>query len=456
VAHILLVIPAIPKVIENPNGSLGAFIISILILAGAAGFIKPSLGPLLCDQSPVKVPTIKVLPSGERVIVDPGVTVERYLLVFYWCINVGAFFSLATTYASRFVGFWLAFLLPGILYMLMPIVLVLITKRLYKAPPQGSVVVEAAKVFKTLFKNGGFKRMLKGGDQFWEHAKPSFIEAQQGSLDLSVVYWDDKFVDELKQTVKACAVFALIPFFTLANGGIGNSVNSMTNGMTLNGVPNDLIGNFNALTIIVMAPVLNFGLYPLMAKIGYPLKPMTRMTIGFLLASIGSMIAAIIQWRIYQGSPCGYQASTCEEGVSSVSLWWQIPIIAIPACGELFVNVSRPYTSMDVTDMVQVTSYELAYTRSPARMKALVYALALFNSAIAAAISLACANAIQDPYLIWPWVALSCASFAVAWVFPTYFKHLNVPLSNFADEDRMAGLEQPSVLREKELAARDA
>lgn len=351
-AHILLVIPAIPKVIENPNGSLGAFIISILILAGAAGFIKPSLGPLLCDQSPVKVPTIKVLPSGERVIVDPGVTVERYLLVFYWCINVGAFFSLATTYASRFVGFWLAFLLPGILYMLMPIVLVLITKRLYKAPPQGSVVVEAAKVFKTLFKNGGFKRMLKGGDQFWEHAKPSFIEAQQGSLDLSVVYWDDKFVDELKQTVKACAVFALIPFFTLANGGIGNSVNSMTNGMTLNGVPNDLIGNFNALTIIVMAPVLNFGLYPLMAKIGYPLKPMTRMTIGFLLASIGSMIAAIIQWRIYQGSPCGYQASTCEEGVSSVSLWWQIPIIAIPACGELFVNVSRPYTSMGVTDIL--------------------------------------------------------------------------------------------------------
>lgn len=123
-----------------------------------------------------------------------------------------------------------------------------------------------------------------------------------------------------------------------------------------------------------------------MAKLGHPLKPMTRMCIGFLLSSIGCIFAAVVQARIYKTSPCGNAASTCDE-VSPVAIWWQIPIIAIPAVGELFVNV---------------TSYELAYTRSPARMKGLVYALALFNAAIAAAISLACANAIQD-------VSPSCA-----------------------------------------------
>jgi hypothetical protein len=63
------------------------------------------------------------------------------LLQFYWCINVGSFFalgefrssrndgalnanasftSLATTYAEHDVGFWLAYLLPGILYMYVP------------------------------------------------------------------------------------------------------------------------------------------------------------------------------------------------------------------------------------------------------------------------------------------------------------------------------------------------
>lgn len=166
---------------------------------------------------------------------------------------------------------------------------------------------------------------------------------------------------------------------------------------------------------------------------GRPIKPMTRMCIGFLLASVSDVIGAVVQWRIYQLSDCGWNASTCDT-VTSVSIWWQIPIIMFPAVGELFVNV---------------TSYELAYTRSPARMKALVYALAMFNQAIASAIALACANAIQDPYLVWPWVATAIATFVTAWTFPTYFRHLNVPMKEFANTDRMAGKQQPKVLQEK-------
>ncbi|KAI9632829.1 POT family-domain-containing protein [Dioszegia hungarica] len=433
VAHFILVVPAVPSIINNPNGSLAAFIISILILAAAAGFIKPCLGPLLCDQSPVRHPTLKVLPSGERVILDPTTTIQRYLLVFYWCINVGSFFAVATTYSARLVGFWLAFLMPGVIYMLMPIVLVIVYKRLYKAPPQGSVVAEAAKVFKKLLADGGWRRMWKGGDAFWDRAKPSVIQEQEGMLDVTKVFWDDKFVDEIRQTISACAVFALIPIFTLGNGGIGNSLNSMSGSMTLNGVPNDLIDQFNALAIILFAPILNFGLYPLFARYGKPIKPMTRMTIGFLMATFSDIVAAVVQWKIYQESDCGYYASTCDT-VTSISIWLQIPIVMVPAVGELFVNV---------------TSYELAYTRSPARMKALVYALALFNSAVAAAISLACAKAIDDPYLIWPWVALAVSTFGCACLFPTYFKHLNIPMEQFADKDRMAGADQPTALDHK-------
>lgn len=65
---------------------------------------------MLCDQSPVKRPVIRTSPTGERYILDPQATVQRYLLIFYWCINVGGFFSVATTYSERFVGFWLAYL----------------------------------------------------------------------------------------------------------------------------------------------------------------------------------------------------------------------------------------------------------------------------------------------------------------------------------------------------------
>lgn len=204
----------------------------------------------------------------------------------------------------------------------------------------------------------------------------------------------------------------------------------MSSAMILDGVPNDLISNWNSLAIIIATPILTWGIYPWMARLGYPLLPMTRMCIGFMLGCITCVICALIQWRVYATSACGKYASTCDTP-SAISLWWQIPIYTIPAVGELFVNV---------------TSYELAYTRSPARMKGLVYAFALFNSAVAAALGLACSNAITDPYLEWTWTALAIASFLCAVSFPTYFKHLNTPSRDFADRDRQAGLSQPVAL----------
>ena len=236
-AHILLVISAVPPVLKHPNGGLAAFTISIIILAIGAGLIKPCVATILCDQSPVKVPVIRTTEKGERVILDPQVTVQRYLSIFYWCINVGAFFALATTYSERFVGFWLAYLEPGIVYMLMPIVLVICYNRIYKAPPQGSVFLETIKVLRLLLSDGGWKRMLKGGSDFWDRAKPSYIHERDGELNLEKVFWDDKFVDEIRQTLKACSVFMLIPIFNLADGGIGNQMNDMSVAMTLNGVP---------------------------------------------------------------------------------------------------------------------------------------------------------------------------------------------------------------------------
>ncbi|WOO79626.1 Peptide transporter PTR2 [Vanrija pseudolonga] len=418
IAHVLLVIPAIPKVITNPHGSLGAFIIALLILAFAAGFIKPCIAPLMCDQSPVKEPTIAHTKSGERVIVDPQVTVERYMLIFYWAINIGSMFAVATQYSERLVGFWLAFLLPGILYMLMPIVLAIIHPKLVKLPPQGSVVPDVYRLVKRCIAKGGALRLCTGrtNDEWWSQGKPSSMPvAEREGID-----WDDKFVEEVRATFSACAVFALIPIFILADGGIGNQMNDMSVAMTLNGVPNDVIGNFNSLSIIVATPILTYGLYPFLDRIGYPLKPMWRMSIGFLLGAVGCIMAAIIQWRVYSTSPCGHYATACDN-VSPVSLWWQIGPILFPAVGELFVNV---------------TSYELAYTRSPPRMKGLVYALALFNSAIAAAISLACSAAIDDPNLIIPWIVLAVASVICAFLFPTYFKHLDTFQFSWSEEEK--------------------
>ena len=63
---------------------------------------------MLIDQNPHKRPYVFTLKSGEKVIVDPEATISRILLWFYMQVNVGAFFALATTYAEKRIGWWLA------------------------------------------------------------------------------------------------------------------------------------------------------------------------------------------------------------------------------------------------------------------------------------------------------------------------------------------------------------
>jgi len=287
-----------------------------------------------------------------------------------------------------------------------------------------------------MFSKGGFVRSFKGGDAFWNAAKPSVIQATEGEIDTNSVFWDDKFVDELRQSWSACKVFLFIPIFNLADGGFGNTEGAMSAVMQVNGVPNDLITNFNSLTIVVFVPIITYGLYPWLHKRNISFPPMYRMSVGFILGGLSMIIGAILQWKVYEESPCGYQATSGAEGCNApISLWAQIPLYALPAIGEIFVNV---------------TSYEIAYTRAPARMKGLVYAAVLFTTALSSALTEIVNPALVDPYLIWPYVALAVASFICAVLMPMFFSELNQPM-DLSDKARMEGKEQPNALEEEDL-----
>lgn len=49
---------------------------------------------------------------------------------------------------------------------------------------------------------------------------------------------------------------------------------------------------------------------------------------------------------------------------------------------------------------------------------------------------------VDDPWLIWPYVAMAVATFLAAFIFPTYFRHLDLPMRGFADPDRQFGKQQ--------------
>lgn len=179
--------------------------------------------------------------------------------------------------------------------------------------------------------------------------------------------------------------------------------------MVTNGAPNDVLNNFNALTIIAAVPFLSFVLYPALNDRKIRFGPISRITFGFILATISGIAGTLVQWRVYKLSPCGYQASTCED-VAPISIWWQLPNTILGALSECFCNV---------------TAYELAYSRSPRSMKGLVMAIFLFMNALSSAIGEILIPVTKDPWLLWIWGAPTVALAAQTVIFWYRFRHLN-------------------------------
>lgn len=88
--HVLLVISAVPGVIEHSNGSLACFIIAIIIMGLGTGGFKANISPLVAEQYKRTKLFIGHTRSGERVIVDPIMTTSKIYMYFYMFINVGA------------------------------------------------------------------------------------------------------------------------------------------------------------------------------------------------------------------------------------------------------------------------------------------------------------------------------------------------------------------------------
>ncbi|CAG8154317.1 unnamed protein product [Penicillium salamii] len=403
IAHIIQVFGAIPSVLQKgaANGA-PPFIIGLLLLAFGAGIFKPNVSPLILDQNPHRTAYTKTLKSGEKVIVDPEATTNRIMLIFYGFVNVGAFFMLATTYSEKYVGFWLSFLLAGLIYLLLPILLAAMYKKTYKRPPAGSSEIsQAFKIIVTALRQSKFQFWRK---DFWELVTPAELSKKGITVN-----WTEKDVKNVSRTVAACDIFWFYPIWNLNDGGIGSVSTNQGASMITDGVPNDVLSNFNPLTIMVVIPILSFVIYPTLRRYRINFGPISRITFGFFLAILAGLAGALVQWRIYSLSPCGNLASTCDT-VAPISIWWQLPNTILSALSECFCNV---------------TAYELAYARSPDGMKGLVVAFFLFMNALSSAIGEIMLPATADPWLTWIWGAPAIALALQTVIFWFRFKHLN-------------------------------
>ncbi|EJF63722.1 oligopeptide transporter [Dichomitus squalens LYAD-421 SS1] len=428
VGHILLIISSVPGVINHSNGALACFVIAIIVMGLGTGGFKSNVSPLVAEQYKRHKLFIGHTKSGERVIVDPFLTTSRIYMYFYLFINIGALVGqIAMAYSEKYVGFWLSYTLPTIVFLSAPLVLWAGRHLYQRSPPQGSVLSKAILIWRQAMKgrwSWNPVTLIKNmnAPDFWEAAKPSRL---QGENRPSWMTFDDQWVDEVKRGFKACGVFCWYPIYWLTYNQLNNNLTSQAATMVTNGVPNDVLSNLDPFALIIFIPICDIFIYPALRRAGINFSPLKKITLGFFTGAAAMAWAAVVQHYIYKRNPCGYHVATCTDAdgnpiTSDLNVWIQTGAYVLIAFSEIFASI---------------TGLEYAFTKAPKNMRSLVMSVFLFMSAISSAIGEAFVSLSSDPLLVWNYGAMGVLAAVAGVIFWFQFRHLD------AAEDELNNLD---------------
>lgn len=341
----VLFVTSLPIFLDRGAG-VGGFIIAIIIIGIGTGGIKSNVAPLIADQYKRRKMAFSTLPSGEQVVIDPSVTIQRIYMIFYLSINVGCLSLLITPYMERDIDFWSAYLLCFCMFIAGTTVLIGTARNYVIIPPQGSVITDAFRAIGLMIRH-----------QNQDAPKQSFLTEHGIS---KTVPWNDHFIEELKRSLIACRVFLIYPLFWVINGQQSGNFVTQAGQMASHGIPNDVLQYWSPLAIIVLVPLVDRFAYPWLRKAKIPFPPIDRIVVGFLVASLAMAYAAYTQHLIYSAGPC-YAAPLCEASLVNGIAHGNDVHIAVQTPAYVLIGVSEIFTS--------ITGLEYAYTKAPPSMK---------------------------------------------------------------------------------------
>ncbi|KAI0869897.1 POT family protein [Hypoxylon argillaceum] len=408
--HLILIISALPPVIAKPDAALGIFSLGLIFFGIGVGFFKANISPMIAEQYEAghPRPIVETLKSGERVIKDPVLTISVIYMRYYLFINIGSLVGqISMVYAEKYVGFYLSFTLPTVLFLFCPFVLLAFKNKYVRRPPTGSVVGKFFSLLGLGMKgrwSGNPIRLWKNIREpgFFERVKPSKIRESERPAWMT---FDDNWVDEVRRGIKACQVFLLYPIYWLPYNQLNSNLTSQAATMVLGGVPNDVINNLDPIALLIFIPICDKLIYPALRRRGYNFSPIKKITAGFALGTLAMVIGALIQHYIYWKSPCrtisGYgHVSNCKEALGfganetvderlykpPLTVWIQTPAYVFIAFSEIFASI---------------TGLEYAFTKAPKNMRGFITGIFWFAQAFSAAIAQAFVPLSTDPVLVW-------------------------------------------------------
>jgi POT family proton-dependent oligopeptide transporter len=125
-----------------------------------------------------------------------------------------------------------------------------------------------------------------------------------------------------------------------------NNLVSQASTMVLGKTPNDIVAKLNPIFIVIVIPLMDFVIYPLLRKCGVHLTPIKKITAGFVLASCAMISACVTQAYIYKLSKCGDHINDLvrsgrKDCTAPISVWLQVFPYGLIGMSEVLASITK-------------------------------------------------------------------------------------------------------------------
>ncbi|NWU09793.1 S15A1 protein, partial [Cephalopterus ornatus] len=271
---------------DNVSLHIALSMIGLILIAFGTGGIKPCVSAF----------------GGDQFEDDQEEQRSTFFSLFYMSINVGSFLSTIVTPNLRATEcgihtkqrcYPLAFGIPAILMAVALIVFVAGSRMYKKVKPQGNVMFQVCKCIGFAIKNR------------FRHRSKEFPKREHW-LDWASEKYDKRLIAQTKMVLKVLFLYIPLPMFWALFDQQGSRWTLQATGM--NGdfgieVQPDQMQIVNPVLIVIMVPVVDSLIYPLIKKCKINFTPLRKMTVGMFLASMAFVAAALLQVQIDKTYP---------------------------------------------------------------------------------------------------------------------------------------------------------
>ncbi|KAG7503188.1 solute carrier family 15 member 1-like [Solea senegalensis] len=272
---------------DNMTFHVALSMVGLLLIALGTGGIKPCVAAFGGDQ-------FQDHQEKQR---------GTFFSIFYLSINAGSLLSTVITPILRAQEcgihtkqkcYSLAFGVPAALMVVALIVFIIGSGMYNKTAPQGNIMVKFCRCVGYAIKNR-FKH------------RSSHFPKRAHWMDWAEEKYDKLLIAQVKMVLKVLFLYIPLPMFWALFDQQGSRWTLQAT--TMNGdfgaltIYPDQMQTVNPILILILVPIVDSVIYPLIAKCKLNFTPLKRMTVGMLFAALAFVAAGLVQLQIDQTLP---------------------------------------------------------------------------------------------------------------------------------------------------------